>query len=371
MGRHHAAKFIDSLRLHVRGGAGGTGYPKYGGVGGPGGSVYVVAKEGCSLRDVVRRHPTKRVAASGGGNSQARRILGEPGTDVTVQVPVGVSVIDDCGRNLGELDADGSSVLVARGGPGGCPTNQYNGARGQAHTVTLDLKLIADVGLVGFPNAGKSTLLKAISRASPRIASYPFTTLRPSVGTVQYPDLRQLSVADLPGLVEGAHANEGLGHRFLKHVERTKLLLLVVDALGFRLSPRHRHRSCLETVLLLNKELELYKEDLLLKPAVLVVNKMDLSGADAVLRDVKAALRDLPGLLAEVPEELRPTRALQLDDVLAISARSDARSVQRVKWRLRELLDLHAEQRADPAATENQAAARLSAQTAEAGPRLV
>ncbi|CAG7830120.1 unnamed protein product, partial [Allacma fusca] len=115
---------------------------------------------------------------------------------------------------VGEINEPGDKVIAAKGGEGGSPYNGYSGQLGQAHSVTLDLKLIADVGFVGFPNAGKSTLLKAISKAKPRIASYPFTTVRPNIGTIEYPDDRRISLADLPGLIEGAHANVGMGHRY-------------------------------------------------------------------------------------------------------------------------------------------------------------
>nr|CAD7202630.1 unnamed protein product [Timema douglasi] len=288
-------KFLDSLRLYVRGGTGGMGLPKYGGVGGKGGSVYVMAKEEGDLKSVSKKHSSKRVLAGHGGHSHKNRVLGCPGEDQYVEVPLGVTIIDEHGRVLGDLDKTGSSILVAPGGPGGGPTNNFCGVKGQGHSVTLDLKLIADIGLVGFPNAGKSSFLKAISNAKPKVASYPFTTIRPNIGVLQYPDYRQITMADLPGLIEGAHANIGMGHKFLKHVERTKMLLLIVDIGGFQLSPRHTPRSCLETVLLLNKELELYKEDLLEKPAVLVVNKMDSEGADEKLRAIQSHLKDLAG----------------------------------------------------------------------------
>jgi Obg family GTPase CgtA len=153
-----------------------------------------------------------------------------------------------------------------------------------------------DIGLVGFPNAGKSTLLKAVSHAKPKIASYPFTTVRPNVGIINYKDLREISMADLPGLIEGAYANKGMGHRFLKHVERTKLLLLIVDINGFQLSPQYPHRSCLETILLLNKELELYNKDLLEKPSMLLINKMDTENAQQKYVEIKDSLQNISGI---------------------------------------------------------------------------
>ena len=191
--------------------------------------------------------------------------MGSAGADVVIRSPVGVSVVTDQGEVIGDLLKEDDLIVVAKGGPGGNKTTDYMGLRGQARSVKLDLKLIADVGFVGFPNAGKSTLLKAISRAQPKIASYPFTTIQPNLGICEFPDLRRMSLADLPGLIEGASDNLGMGHKFLKHVERTRLLLFVVDVNGFQFKVDTPHRSALDTVLLLNRELELYKEELLTK----------------------------------------------------------------------------------------------------------
>lgn len=139
--------------------------------------------------------------------------MGDNGSDVIIQTPVGVTIVTDGGEVVGDLIKHNDTVLVAKGGPGGDQHSQYCGLRGQARSVKLDLKLIADVGFVGFPNAGKSTLLKAISRASPKIASYPFTTIQPNLGITEYEDLRRIRLADLPGLIEGASYNIGMGHR--------------------------------------------------------------------------------------------------------------------------------------------------------------
>ena len=177
--------------------------------------------------------------------------MGENGGDVIIQTPVGVSVVSDGGEVMGDLLRDNDTLLVARGGPGGSRQTDYCGIRGQKKSVKLDLKLIADVGFVGFPNAGKSTLLKAISRASPKIASYPFTTIQPNLATCDFPDLRRMTLADLPGLIEGASYNIGMGHRFLKHVERCNLLLFIVDINGFQFKADSPHRSALETLQLL------------------------------------------------------------------------------------------------------------------------
>ena len=181
------------------------------------------------------------------------KCMGENGADVVIQSPVGVSVVTDVGEVIGDLVKHGESVLVAKGGPGGSKHTQYCGLRGQSRSVKLDLKLIADVGFVGFPNAGKSTLLKSISRASPKIASYPFTTIQPNLGICEYDDLRRIRVADLPGLIEGASYNVGMGHKFLKHVERCSLLLFIVDISGFQFKADTEHRSAVDTVALLSK----------------------------------------------------------------------------------------------------------------------
>ncbi|XP_046396220.1 GTP-binding protein 10 homolog [Ischnura elegans] len=313
--------FVDSLRLRVRGGAGGMGYPKFGGVGGKGGSVYVVATEGVDLKHVLRKFPQKHVKAENGENSRPKCILGQPGKDVHVEVPVGIIIIDEHGRKIGELNETGSTCLVAEGSPGGCEQTGFNGAPAVEKSVALDLRLIADVGLVGFPNAGKSSLLRGISRAKPKVASYPFTTLKPTLGLVQLPDLRQYTVADLPGLIEGAHVNIGLGHRFLKHIERTRVLLLVVDVFGFSLSPKYASRSCLDTIVLLNKELELYREDLMEKPAGLVINKLDLPDAKEKFEEIKQDLKKLPEIVETMPEEFRPNKLLNFQFVMGLSAK--------------------------------------------------
>lgn len=336
-------KFIDTVRLHVKGGTGGTGLPKFGGLGGQGGCIYCVGNEKADLRSIVSKYRAKTITAGHGEDSRKTKIVGNPGADVKLEVPLGVTIYGEDGRVLGSIDKEDETVIVARGGPGGNKDNNFLGHFGQVHHIRLDLKLIADIGLVGFPNAGKSSLLKAISRAKPKIASYPFTTIKPNKGTIQYEDFRQITIADLPGLIEGAHINVGLGHKFLKHVERTKLLLFIADIEGFRLSPKYPKRNCLETIMLLNKELELYDEELLDKPAILAVNKLDIEGAQETFESVKHSLKNINEVIQTIPEEIRPERLIKFEDIIGISALKGT-CINELKMALRKRLDQFAEQ---------------------------
>ncbi|XP_028158288.1 GTP-binding protein 10 homolog [Ostrinia furnacalis] len=363
-------KFIDSVRLHVKGGTGGTGLPKYGGLGGQGGCVYCIGNETSNLKNIMSKYRGKTISAGHGEDSRKTKIVGTPGTDVKLEVPLGVTVYREDGQVLGSVDNEGETIILARGGPGGNKENNFLGHYGQVHHVRLDLKLIADVGLVGFPNAGKSSLLKAISRAKPRIANYPFTTIKPNKGIIQYDDHRQISIADLPGLIEGAHMNIGLGHKFLKHVERTKLLLFIADVQGFQLSPKHPIRSCLETVLLLNKELELYDPELLEKPAILAINKMDVEGADQIFESIKESFRDITKVIETVPEEIRPEKVMSFEDILGISALKRGESIEKLKLSLRKRLDEFADEN-DPNIVEaNKLLKKNRAMITEKGPQV-
>uniref|UniRef100_A0A8C9Q2I9 GTP-binding protein 10 n=1 Tax=Spermophilus dauricus TaxID=99837 RepID=A0A8C9Q2I9_SPEDA len=208
-------------------------------------------------------------------------------------------------------------ILIAEGGIGGKFLTNFLPLKGQKRIIHLDLKLIADVGLVGFPNAGKSSLLSQISHAKPAIADYAFTTLKPELGKIMYNDFKQVSVADLPGLIEGAHMNRGMGHKFLKHIERTRQLLFVVDISGFQLSSQTQYRTAFETIILLTKELELYNEELQKKPALLAVNKMDL-----------------------------PDRNMEFQHIIPISAIT-GEGIEELKNCIRKSLDEHANQEND------------------------
>ncbi|CAM4700331.1 unnamed protein product [Leuciscus chuanchicus] len=312
--------FVDNIRLYVRGGSGGMGLPRLGGNGGNGGDVCVVAKKGTTLKQIKDKHPNKRFTAGVGSNSSIYALRGAKGEDTQVFAPTGISVTTDGGRILGELNCEGDRLLVARGGHGGSLHSGFLPSKGQTRHIRLDLKLIADLGLVGFPNAGKSSLLTALSHATPMIASYPFTTLRPEIGKIMYDDHKQVSVADLPGLIEGAHVNKGMGHKFLKHVERTKQLMFVVDICGFQLGSNTPFRSAFETVLLLTKELELYKEELLDKPAILVINKMDLPEAQGRLRELEAHLENLEESSHIFPEDVTPKTLMRFMHIVPVSA---------------------------------------------------
>ncbi|XP_011261962.1 GTP-binding protein 10 homolog isoform X2 [Camponotus floridanus] len=315
-------RFIDSLRLLVRGGTGGAGLPRYGGIGGAGGNVYVVTKDKLNLQDVIKKLKTKRIKADAGGDSSAKGIIGAPGEDKIISVPCGITIYNQNGVILGELNKEKMKLLVAKGGNGGCEETGYCGLKGESQTIKLDMKLIADVGLVGFPNAGKSTFLAAVSRTKPKIADYPY----------------------LPGLIEGAHMNVGMGHKFLKHIERTKLLLFIIDIQGFQLSPKYTRRSCLETLVLLNKEIELYKPDLLKMPTIVIINKMDTDNADNILKEIKPALHDLSDYVATCPEEIRPEQIIQIDNILPVSLISkDKKQIEKIKERIRSTLDKYQE----------------------------
>lgn len=344
--------WVDSLRIYCKAGNGGHGTPQYGGLGGNGGSViFKVAEKGAKVRKKKDALPSnltqifkknfksdpnkQRLVAKNGGHSERTRLNGQHGEDIILKVPPGVSVLDDKRNLIADLNAPGQEVCVVKGGQGGNKGNNFLGIIGQKIHVRLDLKLLADIGLVGFPNAGKSTLLNAISNARPKIANYPFTTLRPNLGHLNFEDARVLTMADLPGLIEGSHMNHGLGHHFLKHVERTKMLLFVIDINGFQLGPGYPKRSAIENVLLLNRELELYNPDLLNKPCVLAVNKMDLPESKDMLKsfeeNIEKAVLD--------NEDLMPEKRIEFREIIPMSAKEDMSSVHSLKDKLRLHLD--------------------------------
>lgn len=335
--------FIDTLRIKVSGGHGGAGYPQYGGVGGKGGDVCVVGDRNVKdLKYIVDRYRVERFIAGNGEDGRKYRIVGRRGGDAEISCPLGVDVLSERGQVLGQINEHGEKIVVANGGQGGCPANGYNGSRGQSGTVTLDLKLIADVGFVGFPNAGKSTLLKALSRARPVIADYPFTTLVPNIGILEYPDSRKISAADLPGLIEDAHLNRGLGYKFLKHIERTKLLLFVVDINGFQLSPTSPFRYPLETLLFLQREVMMYNELSMKAPAILVVSKMDSrnDSNEKYFKFVNQLKRLESGDFHGIHPTLRLEKLIKFDDVIPISSITSD-NIPLLKESIRAAIDYH------------------------------
>ncbi|XP_049749883.1 GTP-binding protein 10 isoform X1 [Elephas maximus indicus] len=338
--------FIDNLRVFVKGGSGGMGYPRLGGEGGKGGDVWLVAEKKMTLKQLKDKYPQKRFVAGGGANSRVSALKGSKGKDYDIPVPVGISVIDENGKVMGELNKEKDRILVAEGGLGGTLFTNFLPLKGQKRVIHLDLKLIADVGLVGFPNAGKSSLLSQVSHAKPVIADYAFTTLKPELGKIIYNDFKQISVADLPGLIEGAHMNKGMGHKFLKHIERTKQLLFVVDISGFQLSSQTQHRTAFETIILLTKELELYKEELQTKPALLAVNKMDLPDAPNKFQELMNQLQNPKDFLHLLAKNMIPERTMEFQHIIPVSAIT-GEGIEELKNCIRKSLDEQANQEND------------------------
>lgn len=334
--------FLDEVRISVRAGAGGDGAATMrreahvprggpdGGDGGRGGSVYLRVDPGqTTLRDFRFRHHFR--ATPGGRGERARR-HGKAGDDLTINVPPGTAVFDGAtGALIADLVATGQTALVARGGRGGlgnthfatathqAPRHAQRGEPGEERELRLELRLIADVGLVGLPNAGKSTLLAALTAADPRIAPYPFTTLEPNLGVMDLgpDDERRVTIADVPGLIEGASAGAGLGHAFLRHVERTRVLVHVVD--GASRDPGRDHE-------VIRDELHAHDPALLGKPMLVAFNKLDLAEARQAWHAFRAARAseglDVVAISADTGEGLDALRAtlarlLPSADVLA------------------------------------------------------
>jgi GTP-binding protein len=284
--------FIDEATIYVKAGDGGNGClafrrEKYvprggpsGGDGGRGGDVYIVANEQLNTLLHFRFNPEHK--AQRGRHGEGSNCTGQDGASATLEVPVGTVVYDaDTGEKLHDFAWSGERVLIARGGRGGkgnarfatpthqAPTEHQPGRPGEERRLRLELKLLADIGLVGFPNAGKSTLISRISAARPKIADYPFTTLEPNLGVVKMDDFRSFVVADIPGLIEGAHLGHGLGIQFLRHIERTKLLVHLVDVSD---ASGRDPAEDFDTVI---RELSSFSEDLAKKPMLVVASKMD------------------------------------------------------------------------------------------------
>ncbi|KAK3744069.1 hypothetical protein RRG08_018698 [Elysia crispata] len=350
--------FVDFLQIRACGGAGGQGLPKFGGFGGDGGKVIVMAKKKIkTLRQVLQKYPRQMCKASTGQNSDKFHLLGENGEDIIVQVPVGVLVHRPDG-SIVDLNQENELCVLAHGGVGGNHTTNFLGVKGEENLIGLELKLLADVGLVGFPNAGKSTFLKAISRAKPKIAAYPFTTISPQLGQMEYDDGRVISVADLPGLIEGAHQNYGMGIKFLRHAERTKLLLYVLDINPFQLSHKYPERSPFETLLLLNKELDEYGHGMVDKPSILALNKIDTDESGKSLARLLDLIKNLPASLDQISEDLHPSHLVQFDEILTMSALNND-GLTDIKDKIREVMDVHAELRRAEELSKTEALSRF------------
>ena len=301
--------FIDEAQLHVRGGTGGRGMVSFrreryvprggpdGGDGGDGGHVILEVKAGLStLLDFKYK---SRFGAENGAPGGTNNKAGRRGADCVIPVPQGTVVRDaETGRVIGDLVAVGEQLCVARGGKGGrgnkhfatatrqAPRFAEKGLPGQERSIGLELKVLADVAVIGFPNVGKSSLIARVSAARPRIAEYPFTTLVPNLGVVAGPDDTSFVMADMPGLVVGAHEGAGLGHRFLRHVERARMLVHMLDAAAVE------GRDPVEDYYAINRELELHDARLRRLPQIIALNKMDLPDAREAAPAIEAGLAD-------------------------------------------------------------------------------
>lgn len=336
--------FIDSAKIYVKAGKGGDGVvafrrEKYvpkggpaGGNGGRGGDVIFIGDGG--LTTLLDFHYRRHLIAGDGQNGMSKNKFGRDGEDIIVRVPLGTTITDlDRGVVIADVTSENQRIVIAKGGKGGkgnaafaTPRNPApyifeKGDPGEEFNLQLDLKVLADVGLVGFPSVGKSTLISVISEAKPKIADYPFTTLKPNLGVVQVPDGRSFVVADLPGLIEGAHLGAGLGIEFLKHIERTRVIVHIVDMATVE------GRDPYQDYLIINNELESYDLDLLKRPQVIVANKMDLPGAEDNLKKftelvkeevipISAATKEnISKLLYKIADTLDEVRATQPKEI--------------------------------------------------------
>ncbi|MDD4623271.1 MAG: GTPase ObgE [Kiritimatiellae bacterium] len=324
--------FVDHVSVHVRAGKGGDGICSFrreacvpeggpdGGDGGRGGNV--VFRGSRDTDSLIALFFAPRLFAEDGVDGRGQQMYGRRGKDIVVVVPCGTEVFDaETGRQIADIVDHGQEAVIAAGGKGGLgnvhfktsthqvPTEHTPGEPGEEFRLRLELKTIADAGLLGFPNAGKSSLLACVSAARPKIASYPFTTLHPIVGTIQYPDFAQLRVADVPGIIEGASSGVGLGTAFLKHVARSKLLVYMIDMAGTD------NREPWQDYIKLRREVERHDPALLERPSLVLANKMDEETAPENLKrfvkecglkplEISALDPDHPGV-AEFKRRLR------------------------------------------------------------------
>lgn len=324
--------FIDRTIINVFAGHGGSGCASFhrakflpkggpdGGDGGKGGNVIITASHSESSLIALRFQPNWK--AERGVDGSGRQMTGRNGADCRITVPIGTLIFDaDTDELLADLTQEGQEVVVARGGKGGkgnlhfvsstnrAPREFTPGLDGEERRLELELKMIADIGLVGFPNAGKSTVLSQVSKAHPKVAAYPFTTLNANVGVVDFPDFTRITIADIPGLIEGAHDNVGLGEAFLRHIERCRMFCYVLDMGGVD------GRDPVDDLRILRDELEAYEPGMSKWPFVILANKMDVPEAEENLRrlresegpnvDILCACAELGEGLPELLELLR------------------------------------------------------------------
>ena len=337
------SNFVDYVKIYCRSGKGGAGAmhlyrAKYitkggpdGGDGGRGGHVILRANR--NLWTLLHLKYARHILSGNGGSGVANRIFGKDGADQVIEVPCGTAVFDaDSGEFLCEVTNDGDEVVLLKGGRGGLGNWHFKSATNQTpryaqpgepaveRNVILELKLLADVGLVGFPNAGKSTLLSAISAAKPKIADYPFTTLEPNLGIVSYHENRSFVMADIPGIIEGASEGKGLGLRFLRHVERNALLLFMIPADAADIRKEYE--------ILLN-EVTTFNPDLLDKQRVLAVTKCDLLDEELL----EAIKQDLPELPTVFISSVTGQGLSELKDVLWRELNDEANRVMTITHR--------------------------------------
>jgi len=312
--------FVDHVVVHVRAGKGGDGscsfrreacVPEGGPDGGDGGrGGHVIFKGSHDVDSLIALYFAPQLFAEDGVAGRGQKMYGRKGQDLIVRVPCGTSVFDtETGAQLADIVEHDQEVVIANGGKGGLgnvhfrtsthqvPTEHTPGDDGEEFRLRLELKTIADAGLLGFPNAGKSSLLSCVSDAHPKIASYPFTTLNPIVGTIRYPDFSQLRVADVPGIIEGASAGVGLGIDFLKHLARSRVLVYVIDMAGTD------NREPWKDYLTLRNEIEQHDAELLERPSLVLANKMDED----------AAVKNLPKFIKKTGVTPLPVSAIDSD----------------------------------------------------------
>jgi len=302
-------KFIDEAIITVQSGDGGRGCVSFrrekfiprggpdGGDGGKGGDI--VLKTSPGKRTLYQFRFQKHFKAKNGSHGQGKQKTGKNGQDLVIELPPGTLVTDaDTGQVIKDLIECGETIVLARGGRGGQGNTRFKtstnraprfaqpGEPGETKTLRLELKLLADVGIIGLPNAGKSTLITAVSSAHPKIGSYPFTTLYPSLGVVQTGWAEPFIVADIPGLIEGAHKGTGLGIRFLRHIERTRILVHLIDVSAMDMD------NPLKAYTTVNKELAMYNQELTEKPQIVVLNKMDLPDVREAAKKFQDAIKE-------------------------------------------------------------------------------